>query len=311
MKTNILRTLLLLMGLFFSVSLNAVEYNGIYYNINNDDMTASVSGYDHDLVDLVIADEIVYGNKVYKVTSIEALTVVWKHINGDAYTIDYHFGPFMTEKGFWHRKLNSLIIGKNITSIPDGTFKGCTGLSSITIGSSVEKIGSSAFLGCTGLTSVTIPNSVTTIGAGAFYGCIALTTIDIPYSVNSISDKTFGNCSSLYSLTIGSGVVSIGSRAFFNCTSLKSLVIPPSVASIDTTSFKGCISLESIKVEKDNNTFDSRDNCNAIIETSTNILRLGCKNTLIPNTVSEIGDFAFRDYVLPSLYVTDNIKKNR
>ena len=309
MKTNILRTLLLLMGLFFSVSLNAVEYNGIYYNINNDDMTASVSGYDHDLVDLVIADEIVYGNKVYKVTSIEALTVVWKHINGDAYTIDYHFGPFMTEKGFWHRKLNSLIIGKNITSIPDGTFRGCTGLSSITIGSSVEKIGSGAFWGCTGLTSVTIPNSVTSIGEGAFEDCIALTTIDIPNSVNSINDNVFSGCSSLNSLTIGSGVVSIGYKAFSNCTSLRSLVIPGNVASIKATSFLGCTGLESIKVEQTNNVFDSRENCNAIIESSTNTLLLGCMNSAIPSTVSRIGPNAFQDYVLHSFYITDNIKK--
>lgn len=332
MKPIDLRAIILFIGFFFPVSLKAVLFNGIYYNINNDDMTASVSGYDHDLVDLVIADEIVCDNKVYKVTSIEGYEFSYKSAIGDTYVIDYAYGPFFNERYNWQRKLNSLIIGKNITSIPDMTFKGCTGLSSITIGSSVEKIGSSAFSGCTGLTSVTIPksvteigknafigckgltsitisNGVTSIGEGAFEDCIALTTIDIPNSVNSINDNVFSGCSSLISLTIGSGVVSIGYKAFSNCTSLRSLVIPGNVASIKATSFLGCTGLESINVEQTNNVFDSRENCNAIIESSTNTLLLGCMNSAIPSTVSRIGPNAFQDYVLHSFYITDNIKK--
>ena len=39
--------------------------------------------------------------------------------------------------------------------------------------------------------------------------------------------------------------------------------------------------------------YDSRNNCNAIIETATNRLVAGCKNTIIPDSVTEIGSTAF------------------
>ena len=301
-------------------------------------MTASVSGYDRSLKDLVIADEIVYQNKVYKVTSIEEMEEQLRYEKGERFPKSYYSGPFMYNFGEDYNYtggdswLKSVIIGNNITSIPKMAFYRCTGLMSITIGNNVTTIGESAFVGCSSLisitipnsvtsiaenafggcsslTSVAIPNSVTSIGERAFSGCSGLTAISIPNSVKAISDNTFSGCCSLNSLAIGAGVVSIGSKAFFNCTGLKSLVIPRNVASIEPTSFLDCIGLESIKVEPGNSIFDSRENCNAIIETSTNVLKLGCMNTVIPNTVSEIGSYAFRGYVLPSLYVTDNINK--
>ena len=64
-----------------------------------------------------------------------------------------------------------------MTSIGDGAFSYCTGLTSITIPSSVTSIGYSAFIGCSGLTSITIPSSVTSIGNYAFYRCTGLTSI--------------------------------------------------------------------------------------------------------------------------------------
>ena len=51
--------------------------------------------------------------------------------------------------------------------------------------------------------------------------------------------------------------------------------------------------LENITVSTDNEIYDSRNNCNAIIEISSNTLVVGCKNTMIPNTVKYIGDYAF------------------
>ena len=69
--------------------------------------------------------------------------------------------------------------------------------------------------------------------------------------------------------------------------------IPNSVTSIGIYAFNGCLSLESITVEEDNPIYDSRNNCNAIIESSTNTLRIGCKSTVIPNSVTYIGASAF------------------
>ncbi len=140
----------------------------------------------------------------------------------------------------------------------------------MTIPNSVTSTGNSAFSLCSGLTSVTIPNSVTTIGNYAFYGCSGLTSVTIPNSVTTIGSCAFHGCSGLTSMTIPNSVTEIGSWAFCYCSDLA-----------------------SISVEKDNKVYDSRNNCNAIIHTENNTLIAGCKNTVIPNNVTSIGDDAF------------------
>ncbi len=159
---------------------------------------------------------------------------------------------------------------------------------------SVTSIGNYAFYGCSGLTSVTIGNSVTSIGDEAFRGCSSLTSVTIPEGVTSIGGSTFEGCSSLTSVTIGNSVTSIGDYAFYGCSGLSSITIPGNVTSIGSSAFSGCSGLTSIKVESGNSKYDSRNNCNAIIETTTNTLITGCKNTVIPNSVTSIGDYAFR-----------------
>ena len=74
---------------------------------------------------------------------------------------------------------------------------------------------------------------------------------------------------------------------------MTSVEIPNSVTYIDVEAFYGCSGLESITVESGNTVYDSRDNCNAIVETATNTLISGCKNTIIPNSVTSIGQEAF------------------
>ena len=65
------------------------------------------------------------------------------------------------------------------------------------------------------------------------------------------------------------------------------------VTSIGSNAFHGCSGLTSIVVEVGNTHYDSRDNCNAIIQTDLNLLIQGCNSTVIPNTVTAIGDWAF------------------
>ena len=135
--------------------------------------------------------------------------------------------------------------------------------------------------------------SVTSIAQCAFQNCSSLTSINIPSSVTSIGGRAFYGCSSLTSINIPSGVTDINSLAFYGCSSLTSINIPSSVTSIGYNAFSGCGKLEAIVVAEGNKVYDSRNGCNAIIYTSRNGLIRGCKNTVIPNEVTSINEYAF------------------
>ena len=135
--------------------------------------------------------------------------------------------------------------------------------------------------------------SVTSIGHYAFSSCSRLTSVTIPNSVTSIGGRAFDDCSGLTSVTIPNSVTSIGALAFQGCSGLTSVTIPNSVTSIGSGAFAGCSGLTEIKVDNGNSVYDSRNDCNAVIETASNTIIAGCKKTIIPNSVTSIGDYAF------------------
>lgn len=140
-------------------------------------------------------------------------------------------------------------IPDNVSSIGDGAFSFCSGLTSISVPNSVTSIGNNAFNGCVGLTSIAIPDNVSFIGNNAFYNCRGLTSVTIPTNLNSISDYAFYNCSGLTSVFIPGNVTSIGNYAFSFCTGLSSaIVIPNSVTSIGDNAFSSCERLKSVTI---------------------------------------------------------------
>ena len=302
----------------------------IYYNYINNGTELEVT---HSLSyqgNVAIPEEVTYMNRTRKVTSI-GYNAFYDCSGLTSITIPNSVTSIGAGAFYGCSGLTSVIIPNSVTSIGEYAFFYCSGLkkvivkdiaawcgikfdgsvsnplcyarhiysdedteiTNLIIPNSVTNIENRAFEGCSGLTSVTIPNSVTSIENRAFEGCSGLTSVTIPNSVTSIEDNAFMGCSGLTSVTIGNSVTSIGYEAFYNCSSLTSITIPNSVTSIGSEAFRNCSGLTSITVENGNTVYDSRDNCNAIIETATNTLLYGCNITTIPNNVTSIGNTAF------------------
>ena len=332
MKQKIILTLLLL---FAAISASAydLEVDGIYYNINGNEasVTYKTTSYNSYSGDVTIPSSVVYDGTTYPVTSIGekafkdcgSLTNVI--IPGSVTSIGGAAFDFC-------RGLTSVTIPNSVTTIGRDAFEFCTGMTSVTIPNSVTSIGRGAFYrcevlesviipgsvtiiddymfeGCYGLTSVSIPNSVTAIGDYAFQSCSSLPSVTIPNSVTTIGLRAFMWCSSLPSITIPNSVTSIGMYAFARCHGLKAtVVIPSSVTSIGEGLFQGCYNLPNIIVDSDNPVYDSRNDCNAIIETSNNTLIQGCMSTVIPSSVTSIGTGAFSGCTgLPSVTLSNEV----
>ena len=228
------------------------------------------------------------------------------------------------------RGCKNTVIPNTVTSIGNKAFNNCTNLTSISIPDNITSIDNNAFSMCSGMTSCTISSGVTSIGSSAFTNCSSLKSIVIPDSVTAINRYTFFQCKSLSSCTIGSGVTTIGYCAFTQ-SGLKSITIPDNVVTIESNGFSQCKSLKNVSigsgatsivngafketteltaitVSNSNTIYDSRNGCNAIIETATNTLVQGCKDTVIPNTVATIGYNAFESCTkLTSITIPDSV----
>ncbi len=207
--------------------------------------------------------------------------------------------------------LTDVTLKEGMTIIGYRMFYGCDKLSNITIPSTVTSIGEAAFDGCSKLASISIPYGVTIIENDTFNYCTSLSSVSIPQSVTSIDKQAFNNCKKLTSVHIPNSVKSIGSDAFASCSALTSIVIPASVTRIGYGGiFDNCSSLDSIVVDQNNEVYDSRNNCNAIIETATNTLIQGCKSTVVPSNIVEFGSNAFAGHTgLTSVSIPNGVTK--
>lgn len=228
----------------FDFSVEAPTGQTLYYNINEDGISVSVtfppsSSYPMPTGELIIPDNVTYDGTSYVVTSIGL----------------YAFNDC--------RDLTSVTIPNSVTSIGRQAFDNCYNLTSVTIPNSVTSIGQSAFDDCRSLTSMTIPNSVTSIGSNAFHYCDGLTSVDFLGTVSQWCKITFGGPSAnptYYShglsfegtvttnLIIPNDVTEIKPFVFYGCSDLTSVTIPNTVISIGQSAFDGCTQIMNINM---------------------------------------------------------------
>jgi hypothetical protein len=280
-----------------------VKIDGIYYNLSG--RTAEVRSNPNGFYsgDVVIPSAVTYDGDNYTVTSIgdnafakcSGLTSIYipnsiKNTGLNAFADCTSLtSVHITDIGAWCEIMFGYL--GNPLHYAHRLYMNGKEINDIVIPNGVKEIGYSAFKGCTSLTSITIPNSVAKIHNYAFDGCTNLSSITV--CAKEIGSEVFKNCKKLSSVILTNEVKVIGKSVFQYCTSLKSIVIPSSVTKIGKYLFENCPNLTSIVVESGNTIYDSRDNCNAIIETARNKIINGCAKSFIPSTVSSIDNCAF------------------
>lgn len=304
MKTKLLTLFLALTASVVTICASDTQVDGIWYNFNDSDYTASVtyqgdsySSFTEYSGEVAIPSSVLYNNHTYHVTSIG-------------------------EEAFCGcSSITSVTIPNSITSIGNYAFEGCCSLTTpiynthvfafmpisysgeYTIPDKIKSIAGGAFYKCTGLTSVTIPNSVTIIGGGAFLECSSLTSITIPDSVTRIGGNAFADCVNLTSVTFPNSIISIGNSVFRGCTRLSEPVynahifafmptyysgtytIPKGIESIAGYAFSGCSNLTSVTIS---------NNVTCIGGGAFQYCS-GLTSVTIPNSVTRIESSAFRN----------------
>lgn len=213
--------------------------------------------------------------------------------------------------------LESIRIPASLSFISNGIFGSCYNLKSIVVDSAntvfdsrencnavIRKSHGILVVGCA---NTHIPKGVTQIGYNAFNNCYSLESITIPEGVTQIAERAFSGCIDLKAIILPQSLEHIDNDAFVGCTSLQSVVIPKNVTFVGRSLFSNCNQLKSITVEKGNKRYDSRQNCNAIIETESNKLIAACIGTHLIEGIEEIGEYAFDGVSLYDLHIPKSV----
>ena len=193
-----------------------------------------------------------------------------------------------------------------VVAIAEGAFIDCK-ISSVIIPEGVSLDEGRAFVSCDNLKSVQLPEGLTATGLATFHSCRQLQNINLPSTVVRIEDETFENCESLKDIILPSNLITIGKEAFKN-SAVTEIRIPAKVEDINSSAFLLCNSLTSLSVAEGNTQYDSRDNCNAIIETATSKLVANLPSaTTIPSFVKIIGAYLFQDSRITSIDIPEGV----
>lgn len=126
---------------------------------------------------------------------------------------------------------------------------------------------------------------------------------------NHVVTGLFAGCDQLTHIVLPADATTIEQDAFAGCTSLKEIEIPASVVSLLPSS--GCTALSSIKVSDANANYRSQDGV-LLNADATQIVWFPMGKTGdydLPNTITSIGDYAFKECHITKFNFPDNLKE--
>lgn len=310
-----------------------VEIDGIWYKLNSENKEAEVTSANISTIKygghIVIPEAVIYDDVSYSVTSIGNYAFNRCSLL-QGVTIPNTVRS-IGQNAFSFSSLPQITIPNSVESIGMSAFQKCLNIRELTLPNSIKEIKYGAFSSCSGLTSIVIPDSVTTISGSLFSSCYNLESVIIPNTVKSIGDGAFCFCSKLTEIALPDSLIYIGAKTFYSsgitnitlpnylkkiellafqsCKDLQSVYIGKSVNYIRENVFEGCKNLKSIVVSPENVTYDSRESCNAVIETATNELVVGCGTTVIPRSVTSIGVKAFAGCEFTEILIPNSVTR--
>lgn len=195
-----------------------------------------------------------------------------------------------------NKETNELIAGSAKTVIP----------------TTISTLGEKAFSKRRKLKQISIPSSVVLIQNDCFMNCDSLISVDFSDDNTGncnlyIATGAFMNCNSLQFVNLPNRLDTLGC-AFVGCSQLSQIYIPRNVSYIAGAQFGYCTNMQSVIVDSNNKKYDSRNNCNAIIETKTKKLSSACPATVIPNGIKTIGEFSYTEVAIDSIFIPNSVK---
>lgn len=229
--------LLAFLILYTSMTLwaNGVEIDGIYYLIDTENHTATVT-YPNETTPVWNTAPSTYSGTINIPSSITH--------EGQTYTVNA-----IGEKAFLCTKLTSITLPNTIISIGNGAFYDHRGITTLEL-PNLQSIGNEAFRWCTSLKKVIIPECIQSLGISIFQRCIGITEIQLPQSLTSLPYAFLYACSSLKTVTLPPDITSIPNECFTSCASLQYISLPIGVKSIGYQAFKGDLSFKKFYIPK-------------------------------------------------------------
>ena len=220
---------------------------------------------------------------------------------------------------FRNTAFQTVTLPNSITEIGYNAFSNCQQLTSINVPTGISYVPNSFVRDCPVLTSVDIPAGVTTIREYAFQNCPMLTNITLSDNITEIQRSAFYDCTSLALTALPANLQTIGSWAFGNCEAFTTLTLPTTLTSIGGDAFRGS-GLTAITFTAVPTTFgvDVFYDCDklALVNLPDGLTSLpgwtfgNCPlltNINLPASLTEIGEYAFKESGLTSIDIPETV----